>query len=51
MGQIENVHEESIPDFDPSNPLCPGVKRPNGQVSNRSSHTRVVYLRIGRPVG
>ena len=32
QGQVEKIREEEIPEFDPSNPLCPGVIRPNGQV-------------------
>lgn len=32
-GQTESVPHENIPEFDPSNPLCPGVTRPNGQVN------------------
>ena len=31
-GQVEKGGEEafSMPEFDPKNPLCPGVTRPNG---------------------
>ena len=32
-GQTEKSDEQERPEFDPSNPLCPGVKRPSGQVS------------------
>ena len=30
-GQVEAAHEDEVPPFDPSNPLCPGVTRPNGE--------------------
>ena len=30
-GQVESVEEEVVPSFDPNNPLCPTVTRPNGQ--------------------
>lgn len=30
-GKIEDVPEEEVPAYDASNPLCPGVVRPNGQ--------------------
>ena len=30
-GQVEAAHEDEVPPFDPSNPLCPGVVRPNGE--------------------
>lgn len=30
---MEDTHEEAIPPFDPNNPLCPGVRRPNGQTN------------------
>lgn len=29
-GQVEKVEEDVVPEFDPGNPLCPGVTRPNG---------------------
>lgn len=32
-GQEEDAPEENIPEFEPKNPLCPGVIRPNGQVN------------------
>lgn len=32
QGQIEPTQEEEIPEFDPTNPLSPGVVRPNGVV-------------------
>lgn len=31
-GQVEKTANEQVPEFDPSNPLCPGVTRPNGTV-------------------
>ena len=31
-GQKEEVSEEERPEFDPGNPLCPGVQRPSGKV-------------------
>ena len=33
-GQKEEVSEEERPEFDPSNPLCPGVQRPSGKVTS-----------------
>lgn len=41
-GQVEAVSEEERPEFDPSNPLCPGVTRPSGQV-NPSYETTFVF--------
>lgn len=32
-GQEEATEKVDLPDFDPSNPLCPGVARPNGKVN------------------
>ena len=32
-GQVEDAAEENISEFDPKNPLCPGVTRPNGMVN------------------
>ncbi|TRY70563.1 hypothetical protein TCAL_06115 [Tigriopus californicus] len=32
-GQVEKSQEEERPEFDPNNPLCPGVTRPNGAVN------------------
>ncbi|XP_030377270.1 probable galactose-1-phosphate uridylyltransferase [Scaptodrosophila lebanonensis] len=29
-GQEEAAQKNELPEFDPNNPLCPGVKRPNG---------------------
>lgn len=31
-GQVEKLTEDEIPEFDPKNPLCPGVTRANGEV-------------------
>ena len=33
QGQVEKTGGDATPRFDPKNPLCPGVTRPNGQVS------------------
>lgn len=33
-GQVEATMDSAIMEFDPDNPLCPGVTRPNGQVIN-----------------
>ncbi|KAK6631668.1 hypothetical protein RUM43_013732 [Polyplax serrata] len=33
LGQIESYAEDPVPEFDPENPLCPGVKRGNGEVN------------------
>ncbi|PSN42530.1 putative galactose-1-phosphate uridylyltransferase [Blattella germanica] len=40
-GQLEDVPEENIPEFDPKNPLCPGVTRPNGMVNPKYESTFV----------
>ncbi|XP_032796111.2 galactose-1-phosphate uridylyltransferase [Daphnia magna] len=40
-GQVESTHEDPIPPFDPSNPLCPGVKRPNGEINGQYDSTFV----------
>jgi hypothetical protein len=32
-GQEEAPQKIDMPEFDPSNPLCPGVTRPNGEVN------------------
>jgi UDPglucose--hexose-1-phosphate uridylyltransferase len=32
-GQVEPQAEEARPEFDPTNPLCPGVARPSGKVT------------------
>lgn len=34
-GQTENVHNKIGPEFDPTNPLCPGVVRSSGMVSTQ----------------
>ena len=36
-GQFEKEEEDERPEFDPNNPLCPGVKRSSGEVANRQS--------------
>ena len=33
-GQKEEISEGERPEFDLSNPLCPGVRRPSGKVRN-----------------
>lgn len=33
-GQSETPQIDTIPEFDPTNPLCPGVTRPNGEVTS-----------------
>lgn len=33
-GQSEAPTVDNIPEFDPTNPLCPGTTRPNGKVKN-----------------
>jgi len=40
-GQVEKVSEEERPEFDPSNPLCPGVTRPSGQINPQYESTFV----------
>jgi len=40
-GQVEKVTEEERPEFDPTNPLCPGVARPSGQVNPQYESTFV----------
>ncbi|XP_013403687.1 galactose-1-phosphate uridylyltransferase [Lingula anatina] len=40
-GQVEKPVEEDIPRHDPSNPLCPGNTRPNGQVNPNYDSTYV----------
>ena len=40
-GQKEKLEEAERPEFDPTNPLCPGVKRPSGQVNPNYESTFV----------
>jgi len=40
-GQVEKVTEEDRPEFDPSNPLCPGVQRPGGDINPKYESTFV----------
>ncbi|XP_067013496.1 galactose-1-phosphate uridylyltransferase isoform X2 [Anabrus simplex] len=40
-GQVEAVAEEEIPEFDPKNPLCPGVQRASGLVTSNYKSTFV----------
>lgn len=39
--QVEKPKEEEQPPFDPKNPLCPGVTRPNGAVNPEYDSTFV----------
>lgn len=41
MGQEEDVPPANVPEFDPNNPLCPGVTRPNGLVTPKYIDTYV----------
>lgn len=38
-GQEEPAQANELPEFDPSNPLCPGVKRSNGQVKSYTNNS------------
>lgn len=38
-GQTESIHSDMGPEFDPSNPLCPGVVRSSGIVRKLYIHT------------
>eukprot|EP00095_Tigriopus_kingsejongensis_P005291 snap_masked-scaffold758_size101577-processed-gene-0.13 protein:Tk05291 transcript:snap_masked-scaffold758_size101577-processed-gene-0.13-mRNA-1 annotation:"hypothetical protein LOTGIDRAFT_186016" len=40
-GQVEKRAEENVPEFDPHNPLCPGVTRGNGAVNPEYESTFV----------
>ena len=40
-GQVEKAPAESIPDYDPSCPLCPGNQRASGVINDDYSHTFV----------
>lgn len=40
-GQVEKVDEVELPEFDPKNPLCPGVTRPSGQTNPKYESTFV----------
>ena len=40
-GQQEAPQKNDLPEFDPSNPLCPGVTRPNGQTNPNYTSTFV----------
>ncbi|EDW77418.1 uncharacterized protein Dwil_GK18097 [Drosophila willistoni] len=40
-GQQEKAQENDLPDFDPTNPLCPGVERPNGIITPKYRSTYV----------
>lgn len=41
QGQVEKPQESEVPRFDPKNPLCPGVTRPNGKVTPEYDSTYV----------
>ncbi|RZC42887.1 GalP UDP tr C and/or HIT domain containing protein, partial [Asbolus verrucosus] len=59
-GQTELPPVEVVPEFDPKNPLCPGVKRSSGAIwaSNfipnepkaKDQHQREYYEKYGRPL-
>ena len=38
-GQTENKADEEVADFDPTNPLCPGVRRGNGEMNENYTST------------
>ena len=40
-GQVEKSDEAELPEFDPKNPLCPGVTRPSGAVNPKYESTFV----------
>ena len=40
-GQVERMTEEERPEFDPTNPLCPGVTRPSGAINPQYESTFV----------
>lgn len=40
-GQVEDQKDDNIPEFDPKNPLCPGVVRANGQINPKYESTFV----------
>lgn len=40
-GQVETVPPENVPEFDPTNPLCPGVRRSSGEVTPNYTSTYV----------
>lgn len=40
-GQEESIEEDNRPDFDPTNPLCPGATRPNGENNPKYESTFV----------
>lgn len=43
-GQTELVNSDMGPDFDPTNPLCPGVIRSSGIVSNINKTINMVVV-------
>jgi len=40
-GQVEKLNEEERPEFDPTNPLCPGVTRPSGALTPQYESTYI----------
>ncbi|CAH0382460.1 unnamed protein product [Bemisia tabaci] len=40
-GQVEPSTDEEVPEFDPRNPLCPGVTRASGEVTPKYTSTYV----------
>lgn len=45
-GQVEKPPEEHIPRYDPSNPLCPGNRRANGQVRTDPCSRVVLWAQV-----
>jgi len=45
-GQTEFVHSDMGPEFDPTNPLCPGVVRSSGIVSILIYNTLLVICDV-----
>lgn len=50
-GQVEAPQHEQVPEFDASNPLCPGVVRANGQVSGATRigfpfYQQVIFVKV-----
>ncbi|KYB28384.1 putative galactose-1-phosphate uridylyltransferase-like Protein [Tribolium castaneum] len=43
-GQVEQPQVEIVPEFDPKNPLCPGVKRSSGIVTPQYKSTYTLVL-------
>lgn len=45
-GQQEAVQKNDLPEFDPTNPLCPGVLRQNGEVREKFQITNFCTIKI-----